>query len=154
MPTLLSDAETQLEMAVHLLEALTHQQGIAIDGYLWGMDIIGRYWLQMYEELAKDNMFMAQFLRFLDMVFNNFCNDLAEYHSRRVPIESARRQLRGRMKDDINRVMRDVHHGITPNLPLPSPMLLGDTEEQNEPSGATPKAKQSPAGDEDKKTPT
>jgi hypothetical protein len=56
------------------------------------------------------------------------------------------------MKDDINRVMRDIHHGITPNLPLPS-MLLEDAEERNQPSGATPKTKQSPAGHEDKKTP-
>jgi hypothetical protein len=148
VPTSLSDAETQLEMAVHLLEALTQRQGIATDGYLRGMDIIGRHQLQMYEELAKDNMFMARVLHFLDMVFNNFCDNLAEYHTRRVPIESARRQLRGRMKDDIDRVLRNVHHGIIQNLPLPS-MLSGDTEEQNGPSGATPKAKQSPAGDED-----
>jgi len=152
VPMSLNDAETQLEMAVHLLEALTHRQGIAIDGYLRGLDIIGKHRLQMYEELAKDSMFMARFLHFLDMVFNNFCDDLAEYHTRRVPIESARRQLRGRMKDDIDRVMRDIHHGITPNLPLPS-MLSGDAEERNKPSEATPKMKQSPAGHEDKKTP-
>ena len=152
VPTSLSDAETQLEMAVHLLEALTRRQGIAIDGYLRGLDLIGKHRLQMYEELAKDNMFMARFLHFLDMVFNNFCDDLAEYHTRRVPIESARRQLRGRMKDDIDRVMRDIHHGITPNLPLPS-MLSRNAEERNEPSGERTKAKQSPAGDEDKKPP-
>jgi hypothetical protein len=30
LPTSLSNAQTQLEMAVHLLEALTHRQGIAI----------------------------------------------------------------------------------------------------------------------------
>jgi hypothetical protein len=152
VPTSISDAETQLEMAVHLLEALTHRQGIAIDGYLRGLDIIGKHRLQMYEELAKDNMFMARFLHFLDMVFNNFCDDLAEYHTRRIPIESARRQLRGRMKDDIDRVMRDIHHGITPNLPLPS-TLSGDGEERSEPSGATPKTKSLPVGDEDKKAP-
>jgi hypothetical protein len=152
VPTSLSDAETQLEMAVHLLETLTHRQGIAIDGYLRGLDIIGKHRLQMYEELAKDNMFMARFLHFLDMVFNNFCDDLAEYHTRRVPIESARRELRGRMKDDIDRVMRDIHHGITPNLPLPS-TLSGETEGRGEPSGSTPKTKQAQAGDDDKKTP-
>jgi hypothetical protein len=93
VPTSLSDAETQLEMAVHLLEVLTHRQGIAIDGYLRGLDIIAKHRLQMYEELAKDNMFMARFLHFLDMVSNNFCDDLAEHHTRRSPIESARRSL-------------------------------------------------------------
>jgi hypothetical protein len=153
VPTSLSDAETQLEMAVHLLEALTHRQGIAIDGYLRGLDIIAKHRLQMYEELAKDGMFMARFLHFLDLVFNNFCDDLAEYHTRRVPIESARRQLRGRMKDDIDRVMRDIHHGITPNLPLPS-ILRGDGDEDTEPKGtSTTKVKQSPSDGEDKKPP-
>jgi hypothetical protein len=57
------------------------------------------------------------------------------------------------MKDDIDRVMRDIHHGITPNLPLPS-ILCGDGEENPEPKGTTTtKAKQSPAEGEDKKPP-
>jgi hypothetical protein len=120
VPTSLSNAETQLKMAVHLLEALTHRQGIAIGGYLWRLDIIAKHRLQMYKELAKDHMFMARFLHFLDVVFNNFCNDLAEYHTQSSPIESPRRRLQGRMKDDIDCVMRDIHHRITPNLPLPS----------------------------------
>jgi hypothetical protein len=153
VPTSLSDAETQLEMAVHLLEALTHRQGIAIDGYLRGLDIIAKHRLQMYEELAKDKMFMARFLHFLDVVFNNFCNDLAEYHTRSSPIESARRRLRGRMKDDIDRVMRDIHHGITPNLPLPS-ILEGKTESPPAAEEATTPSKRRPQGeDEDKKPP-
>jgi hypothetical protein len=59
VPTSLSDAETQLEMAVLLLESLTHRQGIVIDGYVRGLDIIAKHHLQMYEELAKDGMLMA-----------------------------------------------------------------------------------------------
>jgi hypothetical protein len=82
VPESLNDAETQLEMAIHLLEALTHRQGIAIDGYVRGLDIIAKHRLQMYEEIAKDRMFMARFLHFLDLVFNRFCDDLAEYHTR------------------------------------------------------------------------
>lgn len=152
VPTSLNDAETQLEMAIHLLEALTHRQGIAIDGYLRGLDIIAKHRLQMYEELAKDNMFMARFLHFLDVVFNNFCNDLAEYHTRSRPIESARRRLRGRMKDDIDRVMRDIHHGITPNLPLPNILEKegkADPKEEETPTSG----KRKPKEDEEKKSP-
>jgi hypothetical protein len=152
VPTSLSDAETQLEMAVHLLEVLTHRQGIAIDGYLRGLDIIAKHRLQMYEELAKDNMFMARFLHFLDMVFNNFCDDLAEYHTRRSPIESARRSLRGRMKDDIDRVMTDIHHGITPNLPLPA-VLSGNGDDTSEPKPAPGNATKQPTDEEEKKPP-
>jgi hypothetical protein len=151
VPMSLSDAETQLELAVLLLEKLTHKKGIAIDGYLSGLDIIAKHRLQMLTEQNKDNMFLARFLHFLDMVFNTFCDDLAGYHTRSVPIESAKRHLEGRMTNDINRVMRDINLGITPNLPLPS-MLLGDTEEQNPPSGASPRANPPPSGD-DKTTP-
>jgi hypothetical protein len=106
----------------------------------------------MYEELVKDKIFVARFLHFLDVVFNNFCDDLAEYHTRNNPIESAFRRLRGRMKDDIDRVMRDIHHGITPNLPLP---IILEREEQWEPKkdeAPTP-SKCRPQGEEDKKLP-
>jgi hypothetical protein len=127
VPTSISDAETQLKMAVHLLEALTHRQGIAIDGYLWGLEIITKDRPQMYEELAKDKMFVARFLHFLDVMFNNFCD---EYHTLDSPIDAARRRLRGRMKDDIDRVMQDIHHGIRPSLPLPS-ILERDTNRLN-----------------------
>jgi hypothetical protein len=106
----------------------------------------------MYEELAKDNMFMARFLHFLDMVFNNFCDDLAEYHTKRSPIESARRCLRGRMKDDIDRVMRDIHHGIIPNLPLPT-ILSGNVEDTPKPKDTPSGVKQQPSADAEKKAP-
>jgi hypothetical protein len=120
VPTTISDAETQLEMSVLLLEALTSRQSIATDGYNRGLEILTKNRLQVHEELAKDPMFMARYLHFLDVVFNTFCEDLADYHTKRNPIDRAKRKLRGRMIDDIDRVMRDLHHGITPNLPLPS----------------------------------
>jgi hypothetical protein len=120
VPTTISDAETQLETAVLLLEALTSRQSIATDGYNRGLEILTKNRLQIHEELAKDPMFMARYLHFLDVVFNTFCEDLADYHARTDPIIRASRKLRGRMVDDIDRVMRDLHHGITPNLSLPS----------------------------------
>jgi hypothetical protein len=106
----------------------------------------------MYEELAKDKMFVARFLHFLDVVFNNFCNDLAEYHTRSSPIDSARRKLRGRMKDDIDRVMRDIPHGITPNLPLPSILEREGRLEPDKDDSPAP-SKHKPQGEEDKKLP-
>jgi hypothetical protein len=120
VPTTISDAETQLEMAVLLLEAMTCRQSIATDGYNRGLEILAKNRLQVHEELAKDPMFMARYLHFLDVVFNTFCEDLGDYHARSDPIYKAKRKLRGRMIDDIDRVMRDLHHGITPNLSLPS----------------------------------
>ena len=110
VPISLSDAETQLKLAVLLLEKLTHKKGIAIDGYLSGLDIIAKHRLQMLKEQNKDNMFFARFLHFLDMVFNTFCDDLAGYHTRSVPIESAKRHLEGRMTNDINEGYKPRDH--------------------------------------------
>jgi hypothetical protein len=152
VPTSISDAETQLEMAVCMLESLTHRQGIAIDGYVRGLDIISKHRLQMFEELAKDKLFVARFLHFLDIVFNSFCDDLAEYHTRDSPISAARRQLRGRMKDDIDRVMRDIHIGITPNLPLPSILENEGRPDQHREASPGP-ARQRDMADESKKPP-
>jgi hypothetical protein len=87
------------------------------------------------------------------MVFKNFCDDLAEYHTRNSPIESARRHLRGRMKDDIDRVMRDIHHGITPNLPLPS-VLSGEQDEGKGHDGVPGSQKRRSQEEEEKKPPS
>jgi hypothetical protein len=119
VPSTLQEAETQLELAIKMLEKLTCHTSIATDGYVRGLDLLNRNRLQMYAEMEKDGMFMARYLHFLDVVFNTFCDDLADYHNHNDPIGSARRSLRGRMKDDIDRVLRDLVHGITPSLPLP-----------------------------------
>jgi hypothetical protein len=140
VPTTLHEAETQLELAVLMLETLTGQQSIATDGYAHGIEIIEKNRLELYGEMEKDKMFMTKFLHFLDVVFNSFCNDLADYHTRSEPIFSAKRKLRGRMKDDIDRVMRDLKHNITPLLPLPS--LLTDGETTSEFKNSKPKAEQ------------
>jgi hypothetical protein len=73
VPTTISDAETQLKMAVLLLEALTSRQSKATDGYNRGLEILSKNQLQVHEELAKDPMFTAQYLlHFLDVVFTTF----------------------------------------------------------------------------------
>jgi hypothetical protein len=139
MPESIHDAETQLEMAVLLLETLMGKKSIATDGYMRGLEIIEKNRASLHEEISKDRRFMSRFLHFLDVVFNRFCDDLAEFHTRRSPIESAKHTLRGRMKGDIVRVMRDLRHGITPNLPLP------ETIEDN-PSDVTDPAPRERAG--------
>jgi hypothetical protein len=119
MPSTPHEAETQLELAIMMLEKLTGHASIATDGYVRGLDFLNRNRLQIHTEMEKDKMFMARYLHFLDVVFNTFCDDLADYHDYDDPIGSAKRRLRGRMKDDIDRVLRDLVHGITPSLPLP-----------------------------------
>jgi hypothetical protein len=107
----------------------------ATNGYMRGLEIIERSRFSLDKEMSNDRRFMARFLNFLDVVVNTFCDDLAKYHTKRSTIESARRKMRGRMRDDIDQVTRDLHHGITPNLPLPE--ITEDTgEEATEPAPA------------------
>jgi hypothetical protein len=102
MPESIHDAETHLEMAVLLLETLTGKRSITTDGYMRGLEIIEKNRASLHEEMSKDRRFMSRFLHFLDVVFNTFCDDLTEFHTRRSPIESAKHTLRGRMKGDID----------------------------------------------------
>jgi hypothetical protein len=87
--------------------------------------------------MEKDKMFMTRYLHFLDVVFNTFCDDLADYHDHNDPIGSAKRRLRGRMNDNIDRVLRDLVHGITPSLPLPDIL-----EEETKPSSSSGKPRE------------
>jgi hypothetical protein len=62
---------------------------------------------------------MARYVNLLDTSFQNFSSELASFHTDRDPIRMARSSLRGKMSDDIKRIMRDIDYDVTPNLPLP-----------------------------------
>jgi hypothetical protein len=79
-------------------------------------------------------MFMANLL---DTAFQNFSSELASFHTDRDPIRRARSSLRGKMSDDIKRIMRDIDYDVMPNLPLP-PRLT----EQDRNTGEERRAKQ------------
>jgi hypothetical protein len=48
--------------------------------------------------------------------------------------------------------MRDIHHGITPNLPLPA-ILSGSTKDVPKPKDTPSSVKQPPSADTEKKAP-
>ena len=73
-----------------MLEKLTCHASIATDGYVRGLDFLNKNRLQLHTEMEKDKMFMTRYLHFLDIVFNTFCDDLADYHDHNDPIGSAK----------------------------------------------------------------
>jgi hypothetical protein len=75
-----------------------------------------------------DPLFLTKFLHFLDVVFNTFCHDLADYHTRSNPIRAARDKLEGRMERDIESVVKDLRHGLVPNLQAPVVLTSGGNE--------------------------
>jgi hypothetical protein len=64
-------------------------------------------------------MFMARYVNLMDTAIQNFSSELASFHTDRDPIRRARSSLRGKMSEDIKRIMRDIDYDVMPNLPLP-----------------------------------
>jgi hypothetical protein len=57
--------------------------------------------------------------RFLDNLFQNFCNDLAEYAFNKEPLRRAKRKLEFTMGDRVTRFFEDIWGGVVPSVILP-----------------------------------
>jgi len=119
IPKSVYEGEVQIQMAVRTLDLLTNHKSIASDGYRYGLEFLDGRRNTFHEEQEKDEMFMARYVNLLDTAFQNFSSELASFHTDRDPIRTARSSLRGKMSDDIKRIMRDIDYDVMPNLPLP-----------------------------------
>jgi hypothetical protein len=57
--------------------------------------------------------------RFLDNLFQNFCNDLAEFAFEREPLQKAKQRLKFTMDDRVNQFFEDICGGVVPTVLLP-----------------------------------
>jgi hypothetical protein len=129
VPRSVADSETMLDMTVTFLESITGRRSIATDCYAYGLDLINKHRRRMEEAQEDDKLFMMKYLHLLDVVFNNFCQDLADHHTRRNPIRAAKPTLKGRCVQSIDRVMSDLEHEIVPNLRAPVVLTRPNHEE-------------------------
>ena len=119
IPKSVYEGEVQIQMAVRILDMLTNHKSIASDGYRYGLEFLDSRRNTFHEEQEKDEMFMARYVNLLDTAFQNFSSELAAFHTDKDPIRRARKSLRGKMAEDIKRIMRDIDYDVMPNLPLP-----------------------------------
>jgi hypothetical protein len=127
IPTTIYEGEVMLDMEVTFLETLTARKSIVTDGYAYGIDLIEQHRSTMYDAQEDDHMFIVRYLHFLDVVFNNLCHYLGDFHSHRTLIARARRTLRGRMECNIGDTMQCLRNDVIPNLP--APIHLEDDED-------------------------
>jgi hypothetical protein len=119
IPKSVYEGEVQIHMAVKTLDLLTNHKSIASDGYRYGLEFLDGRRKTFHEEQEKDEMFMARYVNLLDTAFENFSSELASFHTDRDPVRMARSSLRGKMSEDIKRIMKDIDYDVMPNLPLP-----------------------------------
>jgi hypothetical protein len=118
IPKSVYEGEIQIQMAVKVLDLMTNRKSIASDGYRYGLEFLHQRRNTFHEEQEKDEMCIARYVNLLDTAFQNFRSELASYHTDPDPVRRARRELRGRMADDIKRIMRDIDYDVLPNVPL------------------------------------
>jgi hypothetical protein len=111
--------KVQIQMAVRTLDLLTNHKSIALDGFRYGLEFLDGCQNTFHEEQKKNEMFMARYVNLLDTAFQNFSLELASLHTDRNSIRRAQSSLRGKMSDNIKRIMRDIDYDVMPNLPLP-----------------------------------
>jgi len=65
-----------------MLERMTAEQSIATD-----QKLLRDHQHMFFSILQIDPWFMGKFMHYLDVVFNTFCLDLAEYHLDKQPTD-------------------------------------------------------------------
>jgi hypothetical protein len=128
LPQSLADLEEQIYTCIKALELFTSRQGIAVEGYVHGMEMI-RKGRRVFKHLLKDDpLFAVKFAYLLDRVFQNFVDKLGDYYSEKRPIETARRSLEGFQVSAIERAMIGFEVGAAPRLFLPSSLRGNQTD--------------------------
>jgi hypothetical protein len=127
LPERIEQAEIQLESTARLLDMMTRHKGIASEGYWQGLKLLRSNRRSFAKELRRNNLFLVEFLHYLDLVFQAFCLRLLKYRSERRPIVKARQRLEYFMEGRIARTFDSLEMGIVPRLTLPK-VLLGKSQ--------------------------
>lgn len=133
IPQSVPEGELQITMCQRFIALMTHTDGIATHGHHHALEILDEHRAKFYACQEEDKMFMAKYVNFVDTVFRNFCQKLARYHQDPDPIRRAKKSLRHKMRDDIDRIMGDLDLDVTPVLPLPDKLLQSYADGPDDP---------------------
>ena len=86
----LSGLKEQIYTCIKLLEKLTCEHGIASEGFWHGLRMMGKYKREFVSLTQADPLFPVKFAYLLDRAFQNFVQDLGDFHNREDPISKAR----------------------------------------------------------------
>ena len=151
----LAGLEEQVYTCIKCLEMLTRRDGIASEGYVYGFEMISKYKREFLALFRMDPLFPVKFAYLLDRVFQNFVQDLGDFHSKSDPIRRAKRSLKGQQVREIDAAMIGFKTGSLSHLFLPR-TLQGHPSKDAHPStdggakgtGRDKKSRGEPKGEE------
>ena len=115
LPDSFNNAEIQLATQITLVDRMTSKDGIASEGYRYGLDRLRRNHDFFSKQLHLDNAFLTKFGNFLDSVQQEFFKKLSEFGS----ITAAAPTLQGWMTREIDMGLSGISYSIVPNWQLP-----------------------------------
>jgi hypothetical protein len=130
----LAGLEEQIYTCIKCLEMLTRREGIAAEGYVYGFEMLSRYKREFIALYRMDHLFPVKFAYLLDRVFQNFVQDLGDFHSKSDPIKKARKSLKGQQVREINAAMIGFKTGSLSHLFLPRTLQGGTPVKDTHPS--------------------
>jgi hypothetical protein len=102
----LAGLEEQIHTCIKCLEMLTRRDGIAAsEGCVCGFNMLSKHKREFLALLRMDPLFPVKFACLLDRAFQNFVQDLEDFHSKSTPIKQAKRSLKGQQVREINAAM-------------------------------------------------
>jgi hypothetical protein len=106
---------------------LTRRNGIAAEGYVYGFEMLSKHKREFLALFHMDPLFPLKLPCLLDRAFQNFVQDLGDFHSKSNPIKRAKRSLKGQQVREINPAMRGFKTGSLSHLFLPRTLQEGGT---------------------------
>jgi hypothetical protein len=144
----LLDLEGQIYTCIKTLELFTEREGITVEGFLHGLEMIQRGQRLFKNFLAADPLLAVKFAYLLDRVFQNFVDRLGDFYQGRKPIKRARCLLKHSQNKAIERAMIGYEVSTILHLFLPNLLQVKTTDnkcqQDGDNDGGRPNRKASP----------
>jgi hypothetical protein len=115
----LSGLEEQICTCIKCLEKLTCKEGISSEGCWHGFNMLQRCKREFLGLCEMDLLFPVKFACLLDRAFQNFVQDLGDFHNRSDPIRKAKKTLHGQQVRDTEAATSGFKTGSLLQLFLP-----------------------------------
>ena len=144
----LAGLEEQIYTCIKCLDKLTCKEGIASEGYWHGFNMLQRYKREFIGLCEMDSLFPVKFAYLLDRAFQNFVQDLGDFHNKNDPIRKAKRSLQKQQVRDIDAAMSGFKTGSLSQLFLPRTLRAATSGKDAQPltGGAGGTADKKPKG--------
>ena len=130
VPSTMEEGQTQLEIAILLFNQLMVYKGIASRACCYARSIMHSYLSNIFQIQFRDKLLTAKFIKLADLVFDTFCNKLAQYRSSYDLIHNPKQELEYYVDKALNwRTYFKLDYST--HLPLPNRICLKNTVQAN-----------------------